>query len=61
MLDTFAAGVRKFVIVAAEETRGGVVSSLFCDVLAYLVAECANELRRKSMNYVHVGGDICVD
>ena len=34
LLDTFAAGVWKFVVVAVEENHGEVVSSIFCDVSA---------------------------
>ena len=36
MLDTFAAGVWKLVVVAIEEIRDEVVSSMFCDAFGLL-------------------------
>ena len=32
LLDTFATGIWKFSVVAVEESRGEVDSSIFCDV-----------------------------
>ena len=42
LLDTFAAGIWKFVVVAVEENRGEVVSSMFCDAFGLLWFQNAN-------------------